>query len=146
MLLAGPELLAILSQPLSCSLHCSPPGGVWVGAGTSIQSPSWGSPGVDSRLLPSFLYASGAQASAPSSEDYAENGPLGLLRILTICTLQVDLTYLFCVKEETKSILLFAGTQSCTQIKKDEIIIIETVHFIHTRTLQDDSEYTRGQN
>lgn len=33
-------------------------------------------------------------------EDCEENGPLGLLRTLTICTLQVDLIYLFCEKEE----------------------------------------------
>lgn len=66
------------------------------------------------------------------SEDCAENGPFGLLRTLIIRTLQVDLIYLFCEKEETENTLLFAGTQSCTQIKKDTLIIIETIHSFHT--------------
>uniref|UniRef100_A0A8C6CEA9 Uncharacterized protein n=1 Tax=Monodon monoceros TaxID=40151 RepID=A0A8C6CEA9_MONMO len=122
MILAGPEVLAILPQPFPCSLHCSPPGGGGRQAPLSkALSGSWGPPSVDCRLLPSSLTVPlGPRPPPLSSEDYAENGPLGLLRTLSICTVQVDLIYLFCEKEETENILFFAGTQSCTQIKKDD--------------------------
>lgn len=46
---------------------------------------------------------------------------------MTICTQQVDLTYLFCEREVTENTLLCAGTQSCTQIKKDKLIR-RTIH------------------
>lgn len=52
-------------------------------------------------FLPSFLpMPLGLRPLPLSPEDCVENGPLGLLRTLTICTLQVDLIYLFCDKEE----------------------------------------------
>lgn len=86
---------------------------------------------MDSRRLPSFLYL-GPMPPPLSSEDCTKNGPFGLLRTLIIRTLQVDVTYLFCEKEETENTLLFAGIQSSTQIKKDKLMIIETVHSLHT--------------
>lgn len=95
------------------------------------QGSSWSPLSVDSRLLPSFL-CPGPMPPPLRSEDCAENGPFGLLRTLIIRTLQVDLIYLFCEKEETENTLLFAGTQSCTQIKKDKLIIIETIDSFHT--------------
>lgn len=55
MVLAGPEVLAVLPQPLPCSLHYPLLGG---GEGqtplSSTLPGSWGSPSVDSGL-PSFL-------------------------------------------------------------------------------------------
>jgi len=58
MFLASTEVLAFPPQP-PCSLHCVPPvvggGGAGTKAGTSLWGSSWGLPGADSRLLPSFL-------------------------------------------------------------------------------------------
>ena len=107
MVLAGPEVLAVLPQPLPCSLHYPLLGG---GEGqtplSSTLPGSWGSPSVDSRLssfFSSFLpMPLGLRPLPLNPEDCAENGPLGLLRTLTVCTLQVDLIYLFCEKEETE--------------------------------------------
>lgn len=95
-------MLAILPQPLPCSLHC-PLLGV-VGVRHLYPAPFLG-PGAllvwIADFLPSFLpMPLGLRPLPLSPEDCVENGPLGLLRTLTICTLQVDLIYLFCDKEE----------------------------------------------
>lgn len=64
-----------------------------------------------------------------------------------MCTQQVDLTYLFCEKEVTENTLLCAGTQSCTQIKKDNLSEEgELFTHPHTRTTQGDSKCKRQLN
>lgn len=101
---------------------------------------------MDSRLLPSILCPEPRPPSL-SSEDCTKNGPLGPLRTLTICILQADLIYLFYEKKETENTLLFAGTQSCTQIKKDKHNNRNHSLTPHTQGYsQDDSEYKRGLN
>lgn len=86
MSLAGPEVLGH-SSPAPALLPLLFP--TWVGGRQAPLSggPSWGGPpSVDSGLLPSFLPMSlGPQPPPLSSEDCAENGPLGLLRTLTVC-------------------------------------------------------------
>lgn len=71
--LAGPEVLAMLPQPLSCPPHCSPPGD----GGGRLLSP--GSFLGGQQISPSLL-CPGPRPPPLSSEDCAESGPLGLLR------------------------------------------------------------------
>lgn len=137
-------MLAVFPQPLPCSLYYSPRGDVR--AGSPIRGASWSLLSMDSRLLPSVL-CPGPRPPSLSSEDCTKNGPLGPLRTLTICILQVDLIYLFYEKEETENTLLFAGTQSCTQNKKDKHNNRNQSLTPHTtRTLQEDSGHKRGLN
>lgn len=65
--------------------------------------------------------------------------------IEAICTLQVDLIYLFCEKEKGGEIFYYLqGLKAVPKSRKTTVI--EAIHFMYARTLQDNSEYTRGQS
>lgn len=62
----------------------------------------------------------------------------------TICTLQVDLIYLFCEKEEMEKYFIICR-DSKLYPKSRKTTVIEAIHFMYARTLQDNSEYTRDK-
>nr|BAE90812.1 unnamed protein product [Macaca fascicularis] len=129
MFLAGSEVLAALPQPPHCSLLCSPcgGGGCWDwGEGSHLHPRLF----LGALLLwtadfipPSY---SGPRPPTPLSEDGTKNGPLRLLRTLTMCTLQVDLIYLFCEKKRQKIPYYLQGLDAVPESRKK--ITIETIH------------------